>query len=125
MARDTKDDSKMVWPEAVSSWAMEGGDAGTSEVLCNWGRATILTSSAHPQLWRRYAGVRASGLRTCWKRWVKEKEIGVRSCKPAIERLVDPMAHESPREVNEFLRVLETCRHPGRHRVPSRAAVGA
>ena len=43
----------------------------------------------------------------------------------SIRPLVDPMSHEAPREVNEFLRVLETCRHPGRHRVPSHAAMGA
>jgi hypothetical protein len=35
------------------------------------------------------------------------------------------MAHEASREVNECLGVLETCRHPGRHRVPAHAAVGA
>jgi hypothetical protein len=35
------------------------------------------------------------------------------------------MAHEALREVNKFLRVLETCRHPGCHRVPSHVAVGA
>ena len=82
-------------------------------------------SVSHPALIRwgfsfvRPARVRSWRVQVLREKKEKKREKGVRSCKPAFERLVDPMAHEASREVSECLRVLETCWHPGRHRVPA------